>query len=67
LDPSRIATDQLQISTFPTHSGGFVMMLSYALSELPFVSTMALKALEEAHSLTASSPTLEFHPSHHDT
>ena len=39
------------------------MMLSYALSELPFVSTMALKVLEEAHSHPASSPILESLPS----
>ena len=39
------------------------MAPSLTLSEPLFVSMMALKGLEEAHSLAASSPTLESHPS----
>ena len=39
------------------------MAPSCPLSELPFVSMMALKALEQTYSLTAFSPTLESHPS----
>jgi hypothetical protein len=35
----------------------------YNSLRVPFVSTMALKALENAHSHTVSSPTLEFLPS----
>jgi len=42
-------------------------MPSRDLSELLFVSTMALKELEPTHSVTASSPTLESHPSSPDT
>jgi hypothetical protein len=57
------ATIQLLKSSSPTHSGGLIMVSSCPLFEHPFVSTMALKALENALSLTASSPTLESHPS----
>jgi len=51
------------LSTFSPHSGGFVMMPSQVLFDVPFVSTMALKAFEVTHSMAASSPTLESHPS----
>jgi hypothetical protein len=43
----------------PNHLGEFVIKPSITLSELPFVSTMVLKALVYKHSLAASSPTLE--------
>jgi hypothetical protein len=40
------------------------MIMPYmVLFDAVFVSTMALKVLEEAHFLAASSPTLESHPS----
>ena len=38
-------------------------MHSVTLSELLFVSMMALRAFEYTHSLAASSPTLESRPS----
>jgi hypothetical protein len=63
LVPSVIATIQLQLSTSPPHSGGLTIMPSVTLSDAPFVSTMTLKALDNAHSLAASSPILEFRPS----
>jgi hypothetical protein len=50
-------------STSPPHSGGFVTMPSIILFGLVLYSMMALKALEMAYFLTASSPTLESHPS----
>jgi hypothetical protein len=61
--PSDGATFRLQISTYQTHSGGLRIFPSCPLSKLLFVSTMALKALEDTHSLAASSPTLESHRS----
>jgi hypothetical protein len=45
------------------HSGGLEIGPSVILFNVPFVSTMALKALEKAHLLTASSQTLESRPS----
>ena len=59
--PSVGATTRLQISTYPTHSGGLMIMPSFILSELLFVFTMILKALESTHSLPAYSPTSESH------
>jgi hypothetical protein len=39
------------------------MIMPYmVLFDALFVSTMALKVLEEPHSLAASSPTLDSHP-----
>jgi hypothetical protein len=61
--PSWIAATRYRRLTSPTHSGGLMIMHSVALSVLLFVFMMALKALEEAHSLVASSPTLESRPS----
>ena len=61
--PSLGATIRLPKSSSRTHSGGLTLGHSGPLFELPFVSTMALKALEHTHSLPASSPTLESHPS----
>jgi hypothetical protein len=60
--PSGIADIQLRKSTFPSHSGGLTIGPSMALFDVLFISTMALKALEEPHLLTASSPTLESRP-----
>jgi hypothetical protein len=48
--PSVVAATQLRSSTSPTHSGGLTVMPSHILSELLFVSTMTLKALETGHS-----------------
>jgi hypothetical protein len=44
---------------FRTHSGELVTEPFVTLSELPFVSTMALKALEITHSLAVFSLSLE--------
>jgi hypothetical protein len=45
-------------STSLTHSGEFVMLPLKALFDVPFIFTMALKALEELHlhQLTGSIP-----------
>jgi hypothetical protein len=61
--PLGVANTQLRRSSSPHHSGGSVIGPFIALFELQFIFTMALKALEELHSLTASSPTSESRPS----
>jgi hypothetical protein len=61
--PSLGATTLLRKSTYPTQSEGLTIVHSWRLFDIPFVSTMALKALEQEHSLAVYSPILESHPS----
>ena len=61
--PSGGARTRLQKSIYPPHSGGLKIEPSHILSDIPFVSTMTLKALENTHSHHASLPILESQPS----
>jgi hypothetical protein len=47
----------------PNSPGGLTMVPSMTLFNVIFVSTMALRVLENTHLVPASSPTLEPHPS----
>lgn len=49
--------------TSPIHSGGLTVKPSLALSDVQFVSTMTLKALEKTYSRGVSSSTSESHSS----
>jgi hypothetical protein len=60
--PSQIVAIRLRRSSSPPHSGGLTIVPSGTLFAVQFVSMMALKVLEVAHLLAASSPTLESRP-----
>jgi hypothetical protein len=61
--PSFGVTTRLRRSSSPPHSRGLMIVPSHALFIVRFDSTMALKVLVHTHSVAASSPTLESHPS----